>query len=238
MYDPRDEIPLRTTTMYSAVEDHPGVASHEQYNWYDTGAGYGGPGSAPAFEVPVAWDAAFVPQPRGSKNEPAPDRVAVGADAPSRPPRRASSPSMTGLQAPGPRFGALTLAEFPRRLRLGLAAFLRVLRYAASSPFSHGLSQLWPAIVYGPWLLGCLSVLRAAPHGHRVAHSWVTLILFTCFSMGLSIAAVPRNLPDIMVAGLPALSSMVSLHQLVRQLTNTRPQNPSASHRAARKTFH
>lgn len=238
MYDPRGESPFRTTAMYSPMEDHPSVALHDQYDWYGADAAYGGTGPAPGFEGPIAWDAAFVPQPRSPKDEPAPDHVGVGADAPPpRPRRRASSPSRTWLQALGPLFGALTVATFTTVCLLGWMLSYGALRYAASYPFSHGLSALWPAIVYGPWLAGCLSVLRAAPHGHRVAHSWITLILFSCVSMGLSIAAVPRNLPDMMVAGLPALSSVVSLHQLVRQLTNSRNENPSASHRAARKTF-
>ncbi|WP_052441825.1 DUF2637 domain-containing protein [Streptacidiphilus anmyonensis] len=120
---------------------------------------------------------------------------------------------------------------------LGWMLSYGALRYAASYPFSQELSELWPAIVYGPWLASCLSVLRAAAHGHRVTHSWVTVILFACFSMGLSIAAVPRTLPDMLVVGLPTLSSVVSLHQLVRRLASSRNEKLSGSHRAARKAL-
>ncbi|WP_160311240.1 DUF2637 domain-containing protein [Streptacidiphilus anmyonensis] len=232
---------MRTTTTCSAVEDDLTVAPHEpcDFDWYDARAAYGGAASAPSFEIPMTWDAGFMPPPASPQGKPAADRVGTGtSNPPSRARRRASSPSRTWLQALGPLFGALTVATFTTVCLLGWMLSYGALRYAASYPFSQGMSELWPAIVYGPWLAGCLSVLRAAAHGQRVTHSWVTVILFSCFSMALSIAAVPRTVPDMLVVGLPALSSVVSLHQVVRQLASSRNEKLSGSHRAARQAFH
>ncbi|MFF1871655.1 DUF2637 domain-containing protein [Streptomyces sp. CB03911] len=112
------------------------------------------------------------------------------------------------------------------------------LRDLAFARGPRGLAQLWPVIVYGPWLVGCLSVLRAALDGRRVAHSWAVVVMFSIVATALCVADVSRALPDMVVAGLPPITGAISLHQLVRQLGCVRgarrPASRSTSHKATR----
>ncbi|MFF8641144.1 DUF2637 domain-containing protein [Streptomyces sp. NPDC015345] len=81
----------------------------------------------------------------------------------------------------------------------------------------------WPALVFGPWLVASLSVLRAALHQRRAVHSWCVAVLFSLITMLLCIAQAPRDVIDITVAVLPSLASLACFQQLVRQVTLTRP---------------
>jgi hypothetical protein len=137
-------------------------------------------------------------------------------------------------------FVALTAATFVVVCVVGWMVSYDPLQGVASPRLPDGMAQLWPVIVNGPWLACCLSVLRAALEGRRVVYSWAVLVLFSGFSMALCIANEPHVMPDVVVAGLPPLTAVASLHQLVRQLTlpgghRTRPAAPRpASHRMPR----
>lgn len=106
------------------------------------------------------------------------------------------------------------------------------LRDLALTRVPQGLSQLWPLIIYGPWLVGCLSVLRAALDGRRPVHSWVVVVVFSSMATGLCVADVSRTVPDVIVAGLPPITAVVSLHQLVRQLLAGKATHRPVSHKA------
>ncbi|PBC75526.1 hypothetical protein BX265_0192 [Streptomyces sp. TLI_235] len=54
-------------------------------------------------------------------------------------------------------------------------------------------ARLWPIVVFGPWLVGCLSVLRAANDGRRVVHSWLVVVLFSTVCSGLCVADASRR---------------------------------------------
>ncbi|MFB7665012.1 DUF2637 domain-containing protein [Kitasatospora sp. NPDC056138] len=119
---------------------------------------------------------------------------------------------------------------------LGWTLSYHPLQDLAFSRVPHGLSRLWPLIVYGPWIVGCLSVLRAALDGRRLLHSWVVVVLFSSVATGLCIADVSWTVPDVIVAGLPPVTAVVSLHQLVRQLTSGKGAHRPAYRQAAHKS--
>ncbi|MFJ6742888.1 DUF2637 domain-containing protein [Streptomyces sp. NPDC091279] len=97
----------------------------------------------------------------------------------------------------------------------------------------------WPLLVYGPWTVASLSILRAALHRRRAAHSWAVVVLFSVVAVLLCIAQAPRTPVDAGVAALPAVASLACFQQLVRQITLTRPPrrqaHPRHRTRAARK---
>ncbi|WP_198045439.1 DUF2637 domain-containing protein [Kitasatospora mediocidica] len=138
----------------------------------------------------------------------------------------------------GSLFGALTAVTVAAVCVLGWAFSYDPLWALAYSRVPRALSQLWPVIVYGPWLAGCLSVLRAALHGRQPLHSWVVVVLFSTLATGLCVADVSRTLPDLVVAGLPPLTAVISLHQLVRQLTAVRGTGRRPGRQAAHKFPH
>lgn len=97
------------------------------------------------------------------------------------------------------------------------------LRILAAPGTSAELATWWPLLVYGPWLVASLSIIRAALHQRRSAHSWAVVVLFSAIAVVLCIAHAPKTLPGITVAGLPPITALVSFHQLIRQITLTSP---------------
>ncbi|MFV2121419.1 DUF2637 domain-containing protein [Streptomyces sp. Act-28] len=109
------------------------------------------------------------------------------------------------------------------------------LRHIAEPRTPANVVNWWPLLVYGPWLVASLSILRAAVHQRRAAHSWVVVLLFSLTAMLLCVAQAPRTLIDIAAAGLPTVASLACFHQLVRLVTLTRPpRKPTRGRRVLR----
>ncbi|CAL9628036.1 DUF2637 domain-containing protein [Streptomyces sp. enrichment culture] len=104
----------------------------------------------------------------------------------------------------------------------GMVAY-EPLRLAAVTRTSNGVVSWWPLLVYGPWLVASLAVLRAALHQRRAVHSWAVVLLFSAIAMFLCVAQAPRTLDDGAAAALPGLASLICFQQTVRQITLTRP---------------
>ncbi|WP_416071887.1 DUF2637 domain-containing protein [Streptomyces sp. ID05-04B] len=86
-----------------------------------------------------------------------------------------------------------------------------------------GMVPSWPLLVYGPWMVASLSILRTALHQRRAFHSWFIVLLFSSVAMMLCIAQADRTFTGIAGASLPALASLACFQQLVRQITLTLP---------------
>ncbi|MEV0244346.1 hypothetical protein AB0I06_31150 [Streptomyces sp. NPDC050674] len=97
------------------------------------------------------------------------------------------------------------------------------LRLVAVSPAARGLRTWWPLLVYGPWLVGSLSVLRAALHQRRAVHSWCVVLVFSCIAVLLCVVQAPRTIMGTAAAALPGLAALACFQQVVRQITLTRP---------------
>jgi hypothetical protein len=92
-----------------------------------------------------------------------------------------------------------------------------VLGVLISYPLLHGaavravlpaaLTVWWPLLVYGPWLLACLSVIRAALRHRPCPHAWLVLLLFTGIAATVCVAQAPTTLTGIAVAALPPVSA-------------------------------
>lgn len=98
---------------------------------------------------------------------------------------------------------------------------LRLLAY----PTASNLAGSWPLLVYGPWLVSCLSILHAAAHRRQVRAAWVALVLFSSVAVALCIAHAPRTVTAIATAGLPPVSALASFHLLLRQITLLDPRH-------------
>ncbi len=108
------------------------------------------------------------------------------------------------------------------------------LRHLATPVVPSDLAQCWPLLVFGPWLVASLSVLRAALHHRRAAHSWTIVVLFSALAVTLCVNHADKTLAAIAVAGLPPLAALTCFHQLVRQITLTRPHRRPPRHRPHR----
>lgn len=97
------------------------------------------------------------------------------------------------------------------------------LRFVAAARTESTVVSWWPLLVFGPWLVASLSILRAALHQRRAFHSWSVLLVFSAIAMALCVAQAPKNIVDTVAAALPSLASLACFQQVVRQVTLTRP---------------
>lgn len=100
----------------------------------------------------------------------------------------------------------------------GIVAYDPLRGVATAGPAPFGTKSWWPMLVYGPWMVASLSILRSALHGRRAAHSWCVVLFFSAVAMGLCIARGPRTVPDISAVALPAVTALTGFQQLVRQI--------------------
>ncbi|WP_331773101.1 DUF2637 domain-containing protein (plasmid) [Embleya sp. NBC_00888] len=108
---------------------------------------------------------------------------------------------------------------------LGAVITLAPLRHTADA--ATGPARWWPVLVQGPWVVASLSILRSSLHRRRALHSWIVVAAFAGLSMALSLTHAPMTVAGVVVAVLPAVATTACLHQLVRQITLTRPPRRS-----------
>jgi hypothetical protein len=155
--------------------------------------------------------------------------------------RRRGKPATTPAPARWLRFASLLLAG----LAAALVAMLSVLgglisyqplRAAAAPSAAQELTAWWPLLIYGPWLVASLAILRSALHQRHARHSWAVVVLFSGLAVGLCVSQAPQTPTDIAVAGLPPVSALVAFHQVVRQMTLINPpRHALPRQRTARK---
>ncbi|MFI6933199.1 DUF2637 domain-containing protein [Streptomyces sp. NPDC050287] len=109
----------------------------------------------------------------------------------------------------------------------GMAAYEPLRRIAPGA--QNGTAGWWPLLVYGPWMVSSLSILRTALHQRRAVHSWFVVLLFSSVATMLCVAQADRTFTGIAAAALPAVASLACFQQLVRQITLTRPPRQSTS---------
>ncbi|ONK11524.1 DUF2637 domain-containing protein [Streptomyces sp. MP131-18] len=97
------------------------------------------------------------------------------------------------------------------------------LRDAASPGVPQQLIGWWPLLIFGPWLVASLSILRAALYQRHALHSWAVVVFFSGLAIALCMSQVPRTPTNLAVAGLPPLSALLAFHQIVRQVTLINP---------------
>lgn len=97
------------------------------------------------------------------------------------------------------------------------------LRFIALVHTRSSFVSWWPLLVYGPWTVASLSVLRAALHRRRAVHAWSMVLLFSCVAVLMCVVQAPRTVIDTSAAALPGIASLACFQQLVRQITLTRP---------------
>ncbi|MEU4653672.1 hypothetical protein AB0G32_06965 [Streptomyces sp. NPDC023723] len=97
------------------------------------------------------------------------------------------------------------------------------LRVVAVTRLESGVVAWWPLLVFGPWLMASLSVLRAALHQRRALHAWSVVLGFSLIAVFLCVLQAPGTVVDVAAAALPGLASLACFQQLVRQITLTRP---------------
>ncbi|MFE7130355.1 hypothetical protein ACFVIM_05815 [Streptomyces sp. NPDC057638] len=117
---------------------------------------------------------------------------------------------------------------------LGVFAALDPLWQIADRRDPTVLGDWWPVLVYGPWAVAALAILRACLHRRRALHSWTVVLFFSAVAVVLCVLQAPRTLADGAAAALPPLAALACFHQLVRLITLLRPPRRALSRRRHR----
>lgn len=141
-------------------------------------------------------------------------------------------PGRTPLQTISLYMAALAAVIVSMVSVLGGVIAFEPLRRVAEPGTSPGMVAWWPFLVYGPWMVASLSILRACIHRRRALHSWIVVVCFSTIATALCVAQAPRNLADMASVALPPIAALACFQQLVRQITMDRPpRQTSARHR-------
>ncbi|WP_329468341.1 hypothetical protein [Streptomyces sp. NBC_01431] len=141
---------------------------------------------------------------------------------------QSKSPVMTLLQT-GSLFTAALVAVIAAVVSIlsGLA-ICNALRHSAAPHTAREVVIWWPLLIYGPWTVASLSILRSALHQRRALHSWSIVLLFSSLATLLCVAQTPRTIAAATASALPAVAALACFQQLVRQITLTRPPRQAA----------
>ncbi|MFD3545511.1 hypothetical protein ACFWUW_07800 [Streptomyces sp. NPDC058655] len=107
-------------------------------------------------------------------------------------------------------------------------AICDALRHSAAPHTAREVIIWWPLLIYGPWVVASLSILRSALHQRRALHSWSIVLLFSTLATLLCVAQAPRTITAAAASALPAVAALACFQQLVRQITLTRPPRQAA----------
>ncbi|KPI33701.1 hypothetical protein OV450_6409 [Actinobacteria bacterium OV450] len=147
-----------------------------------------------------------------------------------RTPPRSTAGSLLGT---GSLFTAILVAAIAAVVSVfsGLA-ICAALRHSAGPRTADDIVSWWPLLIYGPWVVASLSILRAALHQRRAVHSWSIVLLFSTLATLLCVAQAPGTFAARAAATLPPVAALACFQQLVRQITLTRPpRQPVPRHR-------
>ncbi|MFD1831006.1 DUF2637 domain-containing protein [Streptomyces desertarenae] len=166
--------------------------------------------------------------PADGSGEPAPARSPTRQRSDRRHRRRRRTPhrsEVSWLHMFSFAIAALTAGIVAMVSVLGGLVSYDPLRQVAGPGVPSDLARWWPLLIYGPWLAGSLSILRATVLRRRVRHSWAVVIAFSTVAVALCVAEAPRTLAGIAAAGLPPITALACFHQLVGQITLTQPRH-------------
>ena len=205
--------------------------------------------AAAEYEVtvpPPRTEAAYVPRAEAAyadefTGDPTDDLVQITAELP---PVRRSSAGHRKVRVRNPRnwlqavsfmIAAIAAATVSMvSVFSGMVAYSPLQRIASNA--QSGTGPWWPLLVYGPWMVASLSILRSALHQRRAVHSWFVVLLFSFLAMSLCVAEADRSFTGVAAAALPTLASLACFQQLVRQITLTRPPRRNLSRHRHRQT--
>ncbi|WP_234311934.1 DUF2637 domain-containing protein [Streptomyces griseus] len=191
-------------------------------------------------EAVPAEQAAGVPPPRSEPShgadfpDPSGNLAQITAQAP---PARRSSAGHRKVRVRKARLkwlqtGSFVILSFVAVIVAMVSVFGGMVAYAPLRSITPdtkaGMFTWWPLLVYGPWMVASLSILRTTLHRRRAAHSWFIVLLFSSVAMMLCVSQAERTFTGIAGAVLPALASLASFQQLVRQITLTLPPRQGA----------
>ncbi|MEV6052717.1 DUF2637 domain-containing protein [Streptomyces sp. NPDC052107] len=100
------------------------------------------------------------------------------------------------------------------------------LRGIASSVLPTRLAQCWPLMVYGPWFVAALSVVRATAQRRSARRSWCVVLAASAMAVALCVSHSSHALLSLVIFGIPPVTALVCFWELVGQIsTRSRPRH-------------
>lgn len=100
------------------------------------------------------------------------------------------------------------------------------LREIASSVLPTRLAQCWPLMVYGPWFVAALSVVRATAQRRSARRSWCVVLAASAMAVALCVSHSSHALLSLVIFGIPPVTALVCFWELVGQIsTKSRPRH-------------
>lgn len=123
----------------------------------------------------------------------------------------------------------LTVLMVMSVVSLGGLISYETIHVVGTSDLPRGVSHWWPLLIYGPWIVACLTILRSALHGRTTSgSSWTIMIFFSLVNATLCAMNALGDAATAAVAGLPPIAALACLHQLVNQLTHKSGRIPDS----------
>lgn len=123
----------------------------------------------------------------------------------------------------------LTVITVVSVVSLGGLISYETLHVIGTSDLPQGVAHWWPLLIYGPWIVACLTILRSALYGRSTkGSSWTIMIFFSLINATLCAVSSLGDAVTATVAGLPPIAALACLHQLVDQLTHKSTQIPES----------
>ncbi|MGW3950481.1 DUF2637 domain-containing protein [Streptomyces sp. NPDC004752] len=110
------------------------------------------------------------------------------------------------------------------------------LRTIALSVLPSNLAQWWPFMVYGPWFVAALSILRATVQRRSARRSWGVILAASAMAVALCVSHSSRSLLSYVMLGIPPITALVCFWELVGQIsTRFRPRHGAHAQRNSKK---
>ncbi|MEU6066131.1 MULTISPECIES: DUF2637 domain-containing protein [Streptomyces] len=105
----------------------------------------------------------------------------------------------------------------------------------ASSVLPPKLARWWPLMVYGPWFVAALSIVRATVQRRDTRRSWCVMLAASAMAVALSISHSSRSHLAFVMVGLPPVTALVCFWELVGQVSSgCRPRHAAHAQRRSK----
>jgi hypothetical protein len=110
------------------------------------------------------------------------------------------------------------------------------LRGTASSALPARIAQYWPLMVYGPWFVAALSILRATVQRRSAWRSWSVMLAASAMAVALAVSHSTHALISLVIFGIPPITALVCFWELVGQISvRNRPRHATQTDRPSSK---
>lgn len=92
------------------------------------------------------------------------------------------------------------------------------LRATSSLAMSDEAARWWPMMLYGPWIVAALSIMRSSTQQRSARSSWAVIVAASGVAVVLCIGNSTESFLMMAIAGIPPITALACFQELVGQL--------------------